>query len=101
MTNEELCKQIIFKHLAILGQFKVKENYIDIHILNKDYVDTWENTFQVLVDMNKCTIELIQNLKNMGLNIHITEIHKDIICRFNINNSIEEILTIFKLYSFN
>lgn len=100
MNNEILCKHIISKDLVTLTNFNVNKNNIEVIVLSEEYVDIWlGNRKNYFNNINIHTEEVIKKLKDIGLNIKITKTYKNIICNFVIYHSIEEVLSLFKLYN--
>ena len=95
-----LCRQAIYKKLSTIISCGTKENEIEIIVLNKEYVSNWlGNRKHFFNNINKDTINTIKELQEIGLNVKITEMYKDIICRFSIYHSTKEVLSLFRLYN--
>lgn len=95
-----LCRQAIYRKLSTIISCGTKENEIEVIVLNKEYVSNWlSNRKHYFNNINKDTINIIKELQEIGLNVKITEMYKDIICRFSIYHSSEEVVSLFKLYN--
>lgn len=101
MTDiDMLCRRIIYRNLSTIISCGIEENEIKIIVLNKKYVSDWLGNRKCFFNnINENTINTIKELQNIGLNVKITEMYENIICRFSIYNSKEEVVSLFKLYN--